>query len=139
MLNISIICKAHLTVPNWTSLLGPVDDWPKVFHDKYNEVCYETSSQTTQDSIDVFLRQVIEHVWVGKSILKAVEECPSIKFPFSSHNKADILLAGDLMHTLHQVIAILEAQSTHPLGLKILFYFLIFVVTMNYWIISSTM
>ena len=90
--DISIVQRAHLAVADWTSPLGPVDDWPKVFHVLYDEACCDTSCQSTQDSIDMFLRNVMEHVQVGRSILRTVEMCPAIKFPFSG-NEADRLLA----------------------------------------------
>ena len=108
MSDISIVQRARLAVADWTSPLGPVDDWPKVFHNQYDEACCDMSCWSTQDSIDMFLRNVMEHVWVGRSILRTVEMCATIKFPFSGH-EADRLLAGDSMHTLHWGIAILEA------------------------------
>lgn len=98
--DISIVCNARLAVSNWTSALGPVEEWPKIFREKYNEACCSTVAHTTQESIDLFLKQVVEHVRVGRSILKGVEECRSVKYPFSAGRNGDYLLAGDLMATL---------------------------------------
>ena len=106
---------------NWTSTLGPVEDWPRVFRDKYDEACCDTAAPSTQTAIDVFLGQVEEHVRVGKSILAGIEKCSLVRLPLSQSIEGDRLLAGDLMATLHRGIAILEARleihaPSGPLG-----------------------
>lgn len=108
--DISIIRNARLAVSNWTSSLGPVEEWPRVFGEKYDEACCDTVAQSTQAAINEFLKGVIEHVRIGKSILKGIEGCQVVVYPFSTDDKGDRLLASDLMVTLHRGIAILEAR-----------------------------
>jgi hypothetical protein len=101
------VCSA---MENWTSTLGPVEDWPRVFREQYDEACLDTTTKTTQDAIDTFLGQVEEHVKVGKSILAGLEGCAAVKVHQSQLAEADWLLAGDLMRTLHRGVAVLEAR-----------------------------
>lgn len=99
--------QVRLAMENWTSNLGPVEDWPRVFREKYDEACCDTSASTTQVAIDVFLGQVGEHVKIGKSILAGIA---LVQLPLSKSMEGDRLLAGDMMATLHRGIAILEAR-----------------------------
>src|ERR1700683_4784206 len=80
------IRQVRSAMENWTSTLGPVEDWPRVFREQYDEACLDTTTKTKQDAIDTFLGQVEELA------------------------EADWLLAGDLMRTLHRGVAVLEAR-----------------------------
>jgi hypothetical protein len=101
---VDILCKVHLATENWTTNLGPVEDWPRVFREKYDEACCDTTTSTTQVAIDIFLGQVGAHVQMGKRILTSLEEC------LLARQEGDLLLARDTMTTLHRGIAILEAR-----------------------------
>jgi hypothetical protein len=95
---------------NWTASLGPVEDWPHVFREQYNEACLDTTAPTTQMAINTFLRQVEEHVRSGKNIIAGLESCTAVKLSRSHRVEGDQLLAGDLMKTLHCGVALLEAR-----------------------------
>jgi hypothetical protein len=101
---IDILCRVRLATESWTTNLGPVEDWPRVFREKYDEACCDTTTSTTQVAIDIFLGQVGAHVQMGKSILTGLEECSLAR------QEGDQLLARDIMTTLHRGIAILEAR-----------------------------
>jgi hypothetical protein len=105
--SIDILRKVRLAMEKWTSDLGPVEDWPRVFREKYDEACCATTTSTTQAGVDIFLGQVGEHVRIGKSILAGVEDC---YLPLCQSLKADRLLLRDITATLHRGIAILEAR-----------------------------
>ena len=107
---IDMIRQVRSAVEKWTSDLGPVEDWPRIFRELYDEACLDTSSRTTQESIDVFLRQVGEHVRNGKEILSGLERCAVVSLPRAQCAEGDRLLAGDLMRTLHRGVALLEAR-----------------------------
>lgn len=108
--DIAIIREVRVAVAQWTKHLGPVDDWGRVFRKHYDEACCDTTSQSTQDSIDVFLRGVMDHVKMGRSILKSIEDCQVVRDPLVGGDAGDRLLAGDVISTLHRGIAILEAR-----------------------------
>jgi hypothetical protein len=107
---INTLRKVRLAMENWTSALGPVEDWPRIFREKYDKACCDTSALTTQMAIDVFLAQVGEHVRIGKAIVAGIQECSLVKLPMSQSIEGDRLLAGDMLVTLHRGIAILEAR-----------------------------
>ena len=65
----------------WTSALGPVEEWPCVFQEQYDEACANTTTSTTQAAINVFLGQVGEHVRVGKDIIVGLESFMVVKLP----------------------------------------------------------
>lgn len=101
---IDMIRRIRSAMENWTSALGPVEDWPRVFREQYDEACVNTTAPTTQAAIDGFLGQVGEHVRIGKDIIAQLESCQC------QRAEADWLLAGDLMRTLHCGVALLEAR-----------------------------
>jgi hypothetical protein len=94
----------------WTSALGPVEEWPRVFQEQYDEACTNTTASTTQAAINIFLGQVGEHVRVGKDIIVRLESFMMVKFPQSQYAEGDCLLAGDLLRTLHRGVAVLEVR-----------------------------
>ena len=108
--DITIIHNARLAIFNWTSSLGPIEEWPKVFGEKYDIACCNMAASSMQAIINEFLKGVIGHVGVGKNILKAIEGCKVVMNPISSRNRGDHLLASDLMTTLHCGITILKAH-----------------------------
>lgn len=107
---IDILRKVRQAMESWTSALGPVEDWPRIFREKYDEACCDTTASSTQAAIDLLLRQVGDHVRIGKSILAGIQECSLVKLPLSQSVEGDRLLAGDIVATLHRGIAILEAR-----------------------------
>lgn len=108
--SIDLIRRVRSALDNWTSTLGPIEDWPRAFRDGYDKACMDTDAPTTQVAIDIFLGQVQEHVRIGKDIIGGLERCAALRFtPFESI-KADQLLAGDLMRMLHRGVALLEAR-----------------------------
>jgi hypothetical protein len=110
MSGINTIRHIRSTIEKWTSSLGPVENWPCVFREQYNEACLDTDAPTTQTAIDNFLQQVEEHVRIGKDILGGLEKCAVVKLPRTQCDEGDRLLAGDLMRTLHRSVALLEAR-----------------------------
>ena len=107
---IDMIHRVRGAMENWTAALGPVEDWPRVFREQYDEACINTTAPTTQVAINVFLGQVEEHVRVGKDIIAGLEGCTAVKLTHSQSAEGDRLLAGDLMRTLHRGVALLEAR-----------------------------
>ena len=98
----------RLAIEQWIQSLGPVSGWAKRFRE-----CYDTACQTdgnTQEEVDRFLASVQEHVNIGKQILGELSKSPIIRPQQSTDAWADWLIAGDLLGTLHQGIAILEAH-----------------------------
>ena len=91
---IDLIRKICSALEQWISSLGPIEDWPRVFQEKYDEAWMDTAARTTQDAIDVFLGQVGEHVRIGKDIITGLERCT---LPQSQGTEADWLLVGDMM------------------------------------------
>ena len=73
MSSIELIQKVHSALEQWVSALGPINNWPRIFCEKYDEACIDTTAQTTQDTIDIFLGQVGEHVRIGKDIIAGLE------------------------------------------------------------------
>ena len=118
MSGINTIHHICSTIEKWTSSLGPVENWPRVFHELYNEACLNTNAPTTQSAINNFLGQVEEHVRIRKDILGGLEKCAVVKLLQSQCDEGDRLLAGDLMRTLHCSVTLLEARlELHmPLG-----------------------
>jgi hypothetical protein len=60
--------------------------------------------------VDRFLASVQEHVNIGRQILEELSKLPIIHPQASTDAWADWLIAEDLLGTLHQGIAILEAH-----------------------------
>jgi hypothetical protein len=107
---IDLIRNVRSALEKWTSTLGPIDDWPRIFREQYDEACINTDARSTQASIDLFLQQVGEHVRVGKDIIVGLEGCSAVTLSRSQVAEGDRLLAGDLMRTLHRGVALLEAR-----------------------------
>ena len=89
MSSIDMIRQVHSTLENWTTALGPVEYWPCVFHEQYDEACINTTAPTTQVAIDIFLGQVGEHVRVRKDIIASLERCAALKLPQAQCAEAD--------------------------------------------------
>ena len=94
---INLIREVHSALEQWISALGPIDDWPCVFQEKYDQACLDTAAQTTQDAIDIFLRQVGDHVQIGKDIITGLDKCAALTLPKAQGAEADRLLVGDMM------------------------------------------
>ena len=107
---IDMIRRVRSAMENWTSTLGPVEDWPCVFREQYDAACINTTAPTTHIAIDTFLGQVAEHVRVSKDIIAGLESCMTVRLSQSLNAEGDRLLAGDLMRTLHRGVAVLEAR-----------------------------
>jgi hypothetical protein len=63
-----------------------------------------------QAAIDIFLRQVGNHVRIRKDIIVELESCTAVNLSQSQSVEGDRLLAGDLMRMLHCGVTILEAR-----------------------------
>lgn len=99
---------ARLAIEKWTQTLGPVSGWAQKFREGYDLACQEGGN--TQEHVDQFLGTVQEHVDIGRGILAKLGESPIIRPQSSMDAWADWLIAGDMLGTLHQGIAILEAH-----------------------------
>jgi hypothetical protein len=110
MSGIDLIRNVRTALANWTAALGPVEDWPRVFREQYDEACVNTTAPTTQAAIDIFLGQVGEHVRVGKDIIVGLERFAAFEHPQVQSATADGLLVGDMLRTLHRGVAVLEAR-----------------------------
>lgn len=98
----------RLAIEKWTQHLGPVSGWAQKFRQSYDIACQVGGN--TQEDIDQFLQSVQEHVDIGRGILEKLCESPIIRPQPSMDAWADWLIAGDMLGTLHQGIAILEAH-----------------------------
>src|ERR1700720_1094592 len=78
--SIDLIRQVRSALDNWTSMLGPIEDWPRIFRDGYDEACINTDAPTTQAAIDSFLEGVQEHVRIGKDIIVGLEKCAALRF-----------------------------------------------------------
>jgi hypothetical protein len=94
---IDLIRRVRSALEQWVSALGPIEDWPRIFREKYDEACVDTAARTTQDAIDIFLGEVGEHVWIGKDIIAGLERCAVLTLPQPQGGEADRLLVGDMM------------------------------------------
>lgn len=94
---------------NWTLALGPVEDWPCIFHEQYDKVYINTTSMM-QVAINTFLVQVEEHVKIRKHIIAGLESCTAVKLHQPQGAEADRLLTRDLMRTLCRGVAVLKAR-----------------------------
>jgi hypothetical protein len=108
--HIASLWHACATIQEWTSTLGDVEDWPRIFREQFDEACIDTAAATTQDAIDKFLRAVEEHVRNGRAVLNFLASSPAIAPPQSPEAKADWLFAHDMMATVHRGVAMLEAR-----------------------------
>jgi hypothetical protein len=99
---------AHLAIEKWIQPLGPVSGWAQKFHEGYNIACQAGGNM--QEDIDKFLGTVQEHVNIGRGILGKLGESPIICPQPSMDAWADWLIAGDMLGTFYQGIAILEAH-----------------------------
>jgi hypothetical protein len=102
------LCTARLAIEKWIQPLGPVSGWAQKFRDSYDIACQ--AGGNTQEEEDQFLRTVQEHVNIGWGILGKLGESPIIRPQPSMDTWADWLIAGNMLGTLHQGIAILEAH-----------------------------
>lgn len=110
-IDINIIRDARVATESWISALGPIEHWPRIFREKYDEACCDTVAVSTQVAIDTFLGKVVQHIDNGKQILKGFEQCNLVRNPLTkSQVDGDFLLAGDILTTLHRGIALLEAR-----------------------------
>jgi hypothetical protein len=98
---INLFREVRSALEQWISALGPIDNWPRVFREKYDEVCLDMAAQTTKDTINIFLRQVGDHVWIVKDITTGLDRCAALTLPKAQGAEADWLLAGDMMQTVH--------------------------------------
>ena len=99
---------ARLAIEKWIQPLGPVSGWAQKFREGYNIACQ--AGGNTQEDVDKFLGTVQEHVNIGWGILGKPGESPIICPQPSMDAWVDWLIAGDMLGTLHQGIAILEAH-----------------------------
>jgi hypothetical protein len=99
---------ARLAIEKWIQPLGPVSGWAQKFREGYDNACQ--AGGNTQEDVDRFLGAVQEHVHIGRGILGKLGESPIIRPQPSMDAWADWLIAGDMLGTLHQGIAILEAH-----------------------------
>jgi hypothetical protein len=99
---------ARLAIEKWIQTLGPVSGWAQKFREGYDLACQ--AGGNTQEDVDQFLATVQEHVDIGRGILGKLGESPIIRPQSSMDAWADWLIAGDMLGTLHQGIAILEAH-----------------------------
>lgn len=99
---------ARLAIEKWIQPLGPVSGWAHKFCQGYDIACQ--AGGNTQEDVDRFLGTVQEHVDIGRGILGKLGESPIIRPRPSMDAWADWLIAGDMLGTLHQGIAILEAH-----------------------------
>jgi hypothetical protein len=102
------LCTTRLAIEQWTQPLGPVSSWAKKFRECYDNACQTDGN--TQEGVDQFLASVQEHINIGRQILGELSKSPIIRPQASADAWADWLIAGDLLGTLHQGIAILEAH-----------------------------
>ena len=99
---------ARLAIENWVKPLGPVSGWAQKFRECYDTACQ--SDGNTQEEVDRFLASVQEHINNGRWILSELYKSPAIRPQASTDAWADWLIAGDMLGTLHQGIAILETH-----------------------------
>ena len=97
-----------LAIEKWTQHLGPISGWAQKFRQSYDLACQVGGD--TQEDIDQFLQSVQEHVDIGRGILEKLCESPIICPQPSMDAWTDWLIARDMLGTLHQGIAILEAH-----------------------------
>jgi hypothetical protein len=98
---------ARLAIKKWTQPLGPVGGWAKRFRQEYDIACQADGD--TQEAVDRFAASVQEHMDIGRQILGELYKSPIIRPPASTDAWADWLIAGDMLGTLHQGIAVLGA------------------------------
>jgi hypothetical protein len=95
-------------IEKWVAPLGPVSGWAKQFRQEYDIACQTDGN--TQEAVDRFVASVQEHINVGRQILSELYKSPVIRPPESTDAWADWLIAGDMLRTLHQGVAILETH-----------------------------
>ena len=104
----TMLRTTRLAIEQWILPLGPVSSWAKKFRECYDMACQTDGN--TQEEVDRFLASVQEHVSIGRRILGEFSKSPIIHPQVSTDAWADWLIAGDMLSTLHQGIAILEAH-----------------------------
>lgn len=110
MANIDKLRHIRILMEQWTSGLGPVDQWPRIFQEGYDEACRKPTERSTQEEIDDFLKGVASHVENGRSILHELRRNPVISPPSSMEGWGEFLIAGDLMDLLYRGISLLEVR-----------------------------
>lgn len=107
------INKLHhirILTEQWTSGLGPVDQWPRIFQEGYDDACRKPTQRSTQEEVDEFLKGVALHVENGRKILQELRKDPVVKPPSSIEGWGEFLIAGDLMDLLYRGISLLEVR-----------------------------
>jgi hypothetical protein len=99
---------ARIATGNWVEPLGPVSGWAKRFRQEYDIACQADGD--TKEAVDRFVASVQEHIDIGRGILAELHRSPVIRPPATSDAWADWLIAGDMLGTLYQGIAILETH-----------------------------
>lgn len=102
--------RAILTTHNWVASLGPISQWPRIFQEQYDAACL-SNGVSAQATVDQFLRGVERHVQTGRQIIQALMESGACCPPGSDEEAyADWIVAGNLLSTLHEGVAVLEVR-----------------------------
>lgn len=94
----------------WISGIGPMEEWPRLFQEGFDEACEKHGKRTTQEEVDDYLKRVEKHALDRRAILRQLRSSPVIRPPPSHEAWGDYLAAGDMLEMLYRGVLILEVR-----------------------------